>query len=120
MEDLEENLEIRLKNRVKKYRQLTEEALEKVKLAIPRTGYLRELSEKFVDFCRQYLEDGKFYEEKGMLEIALASYAYAHAWLDAGSFMGFFDVSSDNRLFVLWNLDEQGKLGLLERRKKKK
>ena len=25
-----------------------------------------ELSEKFVDFCRQYLEDGKFYEAEGL------------------------------------------------------
>jgi hypothetical protein len=47
-----------------------------------------------------YLNDGKYYREKGELLIALASFSYAHAWLDAGVRARVF-AATDDQLFTL-------------------
>ena len=51
--------------------------------------------------AQNYLSDGRHFEQKGEHAVALASYSYAHAWLDAGVRAGFLDGKNDDRLFTL-------------------
>ena len=52
--------------------------------------------------ANNYFNDGKYYKEKGNLLTALASFSYAHAWLDAGVRAFLFDAT-DDQLFTLTN-----------------
>jgi len=91
-----------LLNRCNKYRQLTEKALKKAKICVPKNSALYVIAQDFRQMTENYLKDGKYYENKGDLDIALASYAYAHAWLDASARLGLIDVKNDSELFTLY------------------
>lgn len=88
--------------RCKKYRHLTEKAIKKAKISIPQEGALFIIAKDFREMAENYLKDGKYYETKGNFDIALASYAYAHAWLDASARLGLVDVKKDHKLFTLY------------------
>jgi uncharacterized protein len=93
-------LEKALKLRVQKYRKLTEKALKKVKKAAKLSKKEKAIAADYLSMCKNYLADGKYYEKKGELLIALASYSYAHAWLDAGVRAHIFKAE-DDKLFTL-------------------
>lgn len=89
-----------LKGKVEKYRKLTEQALKEVKLMEDLDVGHKKVADDFLEMCKNYLSDGKHFEEKGELLTALASFSYAHAWLDAGVRAGIF--KAENReLFTL-------------------
>lgn len=90
-----------LKERVERYKGLTEEALEKVSVKAEKESVDFKRAEDFLSMARNYLGDGKHFEEKGELALALASFSYAHAWIDAGVKAGFLDGKQDDRLFTL-------------------
>ena len=69
-----------LKDRCIKYRTLTEKALKKAKNIIPKNSALYDISIDFISMCQNYLHDGLYHEKKEDYSLALASYAYAHAW----------------------------------------
>lgn len=90
-----------LVERAEKYRALTELALEKVSIkAEPGSVDFRRAND-FLSMARNYLEDGKHFQEEGKQELALAAFSYAHAWLDAGVRAGFLDGKGDEKLFTL-------------------
>ncbi len=91
-----------LKERCKKYRLLTEKAIKKSKIVLPINSAMYQIANDFINMAKDYLSDGKYYEKKENYDIALASYAYAHAWLDASARIGFTDVKNDNKLFTLY------------------
>jgi hypothetical protein len=80
---------------------LTERALGKAVIAVPRRSHLRKIAEDFVMMAQAYCKDAKHFREKGELEKALANINYAHGWLDAGARLGLFDVGGDDQLFTL-------------------
>ncbi|MBN2067434.1 MAG: DUF357 domain-containing protein [Candidatus Diapherotrites archaeon] len=90
-----------LAERVKRYRKLTEQALKKVSVKGGLSGKEQRIVNDFLDMAHNYLSDGKHFEGEGKLELALAAYSYAHAWLDAGVRAGFLDGKQDDRLFAL-------------------
>jgi len=91
----------KLQERVQRYCSLTEQALKKVSIRKGLSGKEKAIAEDFVSMAENYLSDGKHFEEKGELELALAAFSYAHAWLDAGVRAGFLDGKNDDRLFTL-------------------
>jgi len=80
---------------------VTERALAKAKVIIPERSHLRKAAEDFMTMARAYYEDAKHFRDRGELEKSLAVIYYAHAWLDAGARLGFFDVGLDDTLFCL-------------------
>jgi len=90
-----------LKRRAVRYRRLTEAALEKVSISAEKGSVDFKRAEDFLSMARNYLDDGKHFEQKGEFALALAAFSYAHAWLDAGVRAGFFDGKGDDRLFTL-------------------
>lgn len=73
-----------LKLRAEKYEKLTEKALSLVEITPKKGTRDFELAKDFLEMAKNYLSDGKYYAQKGDLVTALASYSYAHAWVDAG------------------------------------
>ena len=90
-----------LQEKVVRYRNLTEEALKKVSIKAGINEKEKAIAEDFLSMARNYLGDGKHFEEKRELELALAAFSYAHAWIDAGVRAGFLDGKEDDRLFTL-------------------
>jgi len=91
----------KLRQRVVKYRTLTETALSKISVKGGISDKEKAIAEDFLSMARNYLDDGKHFEEKGELELALAAFSYAHAWLDAGVRAGVLDGKGDDALFTL-------------------
>jgi len=91
----------KLQEKVVRYRQLTEAALQKVSIKEGIAEKERKIAEDFLSMARNYLSDGKHFKEKRELELALAAFSYAHGWIDAGVRAGFLDGKEDDRLFTL-------------------
>jgi len=61
---------------------------------IPDTIHLNEEEAKTVfDWAKRYLEDAKYYHEKGKLETSLTSVAYCEGLLDALRLLGALEFS---------------------------
>lgn len=86
--------------RLNKYFKLTEEALGKIKIKVPKEVDLKIVAEDFLDMAERYFQDAKHFAKQGDLVTAFAAVSYAHAWLDAGARLGVFDVH-DSRLFTV-------------------
>ncbi|MEM0360653.1 MAG: DUF357 domain-containing protein [Candidatus Diapherotrites archaeon] len=78
------SLEKELQKKTEKYRLLTEKALSLAMVSAEKNSKDFENAIDFLEMAKNYLSDGKYYEKKGDLLTALASYSYAHAWIDAG------------------------------------
>lgn len=87
--------------RAERYRNLTEQALEKVSVKAEEGSLDFKRAEDFLSMARDYLNDGIHFQEEGNHALALAAFSYAHAWLDAGVRAGFLDGKGDDMLFTL-------------------
>lgn len=77
-----------------RYFDITSRALKKVKIKDKK-------GEDFFDMAKRYFDDAKYFRDQGNYVNALAALSYAHAWLDAGARIGFFDVGHDSELFTV-------------------
>ena len=83
------------------YFEITKKAREKVKIASPKSSHLYPIAEDFLKMADSYINDAKYFRDKGDYPHALGAIYYAHAWLDAGARLGIFDVGEDHNLFTL-------------------
>ena len=90
-----------VEERAEKYGLLTEQAFEKVSIKPGLSEKELKIVQDFLSMARNYLSDGKHFQEKKEGSLALAAFSYAHAWLDAGVRAGFLDGKEDDRLFTL-------------------
>ncbi len=90
-----------VEQRADRYKGLTEAALEKVSIKAEKGSVDFKRAQDFLEMARNYLADGKHFQEKGRHALALAAFSYAHAWLDAGVKAGFLDGKGDGKLFTL-------------------
>ena len=95
---MEENEE--LIKKVEKYEGLTKKALGEIKKKTNLSEKEEQIADDFLSMANNYYNDGKYHIEKGDLLTALASFSYAHAWLDAGVRAYLFDAEND-QLFTL-------------------
>ena len=73
---------------ITKYIQGAERVLKEIG-EIPDTIHINEKEAKTVfDWAKRYLEDAKYYQEKGKLETSLTSVAYCEGLLDALRLLG--------------------------------
>jgi hypothetical protein len=96
------NCEKILIERCNKYEQLTKKALKKSKISCPKNSALYFIAKDFLDMSERYLKDGAHYKKLKNYDIALASFSYSHAWLDALARLGLTDVKQDDKLFTLY------------------
>ena len=86
-----------LNDKLKKYFELTSEALKKVKIVDKH----RKQAEDILDLAKRYFDDAKYFEKKGDIVNAYGAVCYAHAFLDIGARLGFFDVGKDSKMFMV-------------------
>ena len=85
--------------RLDKYFKITEEALKKVKIKVPKNVDLKKVAEDYLNIATRYYKDAQYFKEKGDIVTAFAALNYAHGFLDAGARLKVFDVK-DSRLFA--------------------
>lgn len=88
----------KLESKLQKYFELTSRALRKVKIA---ENCDRRKAEDILDLAKRYYEDAKFFEKKNDAVNAFGAVCYAHAFLDIGARLGYFDVGNDSTLFMV-------------------
>lgn len=86
--------------KVEKYEEATRKGLEKIKKKEKLSEKEEKIAEDFLSMAKNYFEDGKFFKKKEDYYTALASFSYAHAWLDAGVRAHLFETN-DDQLFTL-------------------
>jgi len=86
-----------IEQKLSKYLELTSLALKKVKIV---ENHKKE-AEDLLDLAKRYFEDAKYFEKKGDLVNAFGAICYAHAFLDVGARLGFFDVGKDSKMFMV-------------------
>jgi len=86
-----------IEQKLAKYFELTSKALKKVKIVEKH----RKEAEDILDLAKRYFDDAKYFEEKDDLVNAYGAVVYAHAFLDIGARLGFFDVGKDNEMFIV-------------------
>ena len=90
----------KLIEKVDKYELLTKKALLLIKQKKDLSKKEKAIALDFLSMAKNYFSDAKYYKGKGELLVALASFSYAHAWLDAGVRAHLFDAE-DDQLFTL-------------------
>jgi len=86
------------KSKLNKYFSITEKAL---KIAKKKINHKREEEAKeILEMVSAYLNDAKYFQEKGDYVNSFACLNYAHGWLDTGARLGIFKVR-DNNLFII-------------------
>ena len=86
------------KDKLLKYFDLTETALEKVKDNIFDGKSIE--AKEIIEMVENYLSDAHHFEEKGDFVNSFAALNYSHGWLDSGVRLDIFDVD-DDRLFTV-------------------
>ena len=86
-----------IKQKLSKYFELTSKALKKVKIVEKH----KKEAEDILDLAKRYYDDARYFKNKGDLGNAFGAVVYAHAFLDIGARLGFFDVGKDNELFMV-------------------
>ena len=86
--------------KVEKYQIITKKGIEEIKVKENLTVDQQKIANDFLSMANNYYNDAKFFKEKGDLLTSLASFSYAHAWLDAGVRSHIFDAT-DDQLFTL-------------------
>ena len=91
-----------LLEKINHYESLTRQALAKAKICVETDSALYSIAVDFKEMANAYFQDGLHFKKQGDLLTGLAALSYAHAWLDAGARLGFFNVEKDNKLFTLY------------------
>ena len=86
-----------LNDKLQKYFELTSKALKKVKIVDKH----KKEAEDILDLAKRYFDDAKYFEKKGDIVNAYGAVCYAHAFLDIGARLGFFDVGKDSKMFMV-------------------
>jgi uncharacterized protein len=87
------------KQKLEKYFSVTEKALKKIKIKVPKNTDLKKVAEDYLDMATRYFQDAKYFRDKGDYVTAFAALNYAHGFLDAGARLKVFDVK-DTKLFA--------------------
>jgi hypothetical protein len=85
-----------------KYFAVTGKALIKAREALNKNNLA--LANDFLDMASRYVEDAKYFREKGDFVLAFGAINYAHGWLDAGARSNLFIVKDS----VLFTVDDDG------------
>ena len=84
--------------KIKKYYNLTNKALEIVKESIIK-GKGKQAKE-IIEMASNYISDAKYFEKKKDFVNAFAALNYAHGWLDSGVRLSIFNTKND-KLFTV-------------------
>ena len=84
--------------KLKKYFEITEVALEKVRKKIIKTKFNK--AKEILEMASNYINDAHYFENNKDFVNAFAALNYAHGWIDSGVRLGVFNVK-DSKLFTI-------------------
>ena len=90
-----------LAEKTDRYEQLLAEALDAAERTVPEGTPLAEAAAEYEEMAHSYLADGRHFRTEDDPVNALAAFSYGHAWLDAGTRIGLFDVPDEGHLFTV-------------------
>ncbi|MCD6373519.1 MAG: DUF357 domain-containing protein [Thermococcus sp.] len=85
--------------KLQKYFKITEEALQRLEVAVHEKSLLHAVADDFLAMAKSYFNDARYYYQKGDYVTAFAALNYAHGFIDAGVRLGVFK-GEDDRLFA--------------------
>ncbi|MCL5783516.1 MAG: DUF357 domain-containing protein [Candidatus Thermoplasmatota archaeon] len=91
-----------LEEKVVKYIELEEEALEKLKISAPEDSFLIEFARDAMKMIVSYFNDAKHFHAQNDEINAFAALNYSYGWIDSLVRLGIFDGDRDHRLFTLF------------------
>ncbi len=91
-----------LEEKVEKYIAIEEEALRKLKMAVPVNSLMGEYARNAMEMIQSYFSDAIHFRDKGDLLNAFAALNYSYGWIDSLVRLGVFDGDDDHRLFTLY------------------
>ena len=91
-----------LEDRVRRYIEIEEKALERLSISVPENSLMREFASNSMEMIRSYFSDAKYFRERGDLLNAFAALNYSYGWIDCLVRFGVFDGHGDNKLFTLF------------------
>ncbi|HOL42162.1 MAG TPA: DUF357 domain-containing protein [Methanospirillum sp.] len=65
------------------------------------------LGSEILQMIRSYLQDSEFFFNNGDMVNQYASLVYAHGWMNAGAYLGLYDLSGDSISYTDILLEEQ-------------
>jgi hypothetical protein len=86
--------------KVEKYESTTKKGIDEIKKMDGLTENEEKIADDYLSMANNYFNDGIFFKKEGDFLTALASFSYAHAWLDAGVRAKLF-FATDDQLFTL-------------------
>jgi len=86
------------KEKIEKYFNLTEKALEIAKKSIKKNK--QKQAKEIIEMVSNYISDAKYFYNKKDFVNAFAAINYAHGWLDSGVRLDVFKTK-DDRLFTI-------------------
>lgn len=92
--------EAELIKKVEKYEATTKKGINKIKKMDNLTKEQKKIADDYLSMAKNYFNDGQFFKKEGDFLTSLASFSYAHAWLDAGVRAKLF-FATDDQLFTL-------------------
>ena len=84
--------------KIAKYREISEKALELARKNIAKSR--EKQAQEIFQIVECYLSDSEHFEQEGQFVNSLSCLNYAHGWLDCGARLRIFNVK-DNRLFAV-------------------
>jgi FAD synthetase len=78
---------------ISKYIKGAEHVIEEIGEIAGKVSLKEEEAETVFDWAKRYLQDAKYYQEKGKLETSLTSVAYCEGLLDALRLLGAVEFS---------------------------
>lgn len=91
-----------LEEKVERYIEIEDEALRKLKIAVPENSLMGEYAKNAMEMIKSYFSDAKHFRDKGDLLNAFASLNYSYGWIDSLVRLGVLDGGNDDRLFTLF------------------
>lgn len=88
--------------KLKKYLDITEKALQVLKVLPPEGSQLQKAADDLLMMATSYFQDACYYKEKGDYVTAFACVNYAHGYIDAGVRLGLF-LGDDSGIFAFEN-----------------
>lgn len=95
-------LSVELKEKVERYIGIEDEALRKLRIAVPENSLMGEFAKNAMEMIQSYFSDAKHFRDRGDLLNAFASLNYSYGWIDCLVRLGVFDGGNDDRLFTLF------------------
>lgn len=93
---------VELKEKVDRYIAIEEEALRKLKVAVPLNSLMGDFARNAMEMIESYFSDAKHFKEKDDLLNAFAALNYSYGWIDCLVRLGVLDGGNDDRLFTLY------------------